>query len=103
MKLDDGNYEKDYYVIKNTSVLNCGEYYWLASRAIEAPSFGTEEFYVRSYTYIGRELLWFMNNEGVSEPHSPSSGLRPVITLKSSIQTSGGDGSKSTPYKLVAQ
>lgn len=47
--------------------------------------------------------LWYADKSNVPDKYCNTYGLRPVITLKSNIQTSGGDGSEGSAFKLVPQ
>ena len=57
--------------------------YWTGSRAYV--------FGVRGSSYPG-----YLSNTGVSNTY----GVRPAVSLKSCVKTSGGDGSASTPYTI---
>ena len=87
---------------KTEGINSIGKEYWLASR--RADSYSTyASFYMRT-VYSDGELsysdLWFVHLSGESYPYSKSYGVRPVITLKSGIQTKSGDGSETSPFIL---
>ena len=85
-------------------ILEIGKGYWLASRFIFSNSF-YGGLLVRHCYSVGDSInspMWYVDASGVSNPYTASFGVRPVITLKSEIQTSNGDGSEGSPYELVA-
>ena len=113
MKNADSNYTTDYNAMQSakkqnsSGIHNLGREYWLTSRYVDSYSSTlSARFYVRSVDSSGNASsngLGFVNSSGYSTTYSGSCGIRPVITLKSGIQTSSGDGSETNAYKLVAQ
>ena len=94
-----GTYGLEAYKVNATTTTGR---YWLASRRF---------YYHRSYDfdfngrrvsegYLNSSFLRyvFFSNEGDA---SDSYSLRPIITLKSGIQTNGGGGTKTNPYTIT--
>ena len=79
--------------------------YWLASRKLSYTS-ETYFFFYGRYVYNSGALM----NASIRGYNSSNSGwvdgginrlsVRPILTLKSGITTSGGDGTKDNPYTL---
>ena len=84
----------DYTTMTGLGIANIGTEYWLASRSVGAGSSGVA-FNVRivnsggdwNYCY-----LWTVSSGGSTIPNDYAFGLRPVITLGSSVLKSGGNG-----------
>ena len=76
----------DFYKVGtgSSSFLNNGYYWWTMSPQ-------TDNSYV-----------WYVGGSGTASNYSPtnSRGARPSVNLKSDIQITGGDGTKSNPYVI---
>ena len=108
LKDTDTNYEADYnqmqsIVINGQGIHNIGDWYWLASRTVDADS-SRSNFYVRRVNASGgliRSQLCHVYTSGRASGVSNSNGLRLVLHLKSGIKVTGGDGSEGNPYTLA--
>jgi len=78
---------------------------WLASRnggTITSASMAAFSVkYVHSNGYYSSSALANINSSGNVTTFSHGYGVRPIITLKSGLTVSGGDGSPSNPYVLT--
>ena len=54
------------------------------------------------YSLSGSTLVWYVTSSGAFNSYTAYSsyGVRPVLTLKSNIQITGGTGTSSSPYTL---
>ena len=84
----------DYTAMQNLGIHNIGQFYWLASYCVFAlPSntnFGVDIVY--SNGVCSRYYLWGIYEKGQGSSGVNENGLRPVITLKSDVKITGGDG-----------
>ena len=54
-----------------------------------------------SLSSSGNDSLWFVSEGGILRKGTGKKfGIRPIITLKSSIKVIGGSGIKEDPYKI---
>ena len=86
-------------------IYNIENYYWLASRNVYLISLSADFslYYVNDDgRVISNGAMWQCMDDGRSYPWSRTMGVRPVVTLKSGIQISNGNGTESLPYELVA-
>ena len=78
--------------------------YWLASRSFSYGSMGGEAifgFFGRCVdTSGGLSVITFRDFVGGWSNFAYSHAVRPILTLKSGITTSGGSGTKASPYTL---
>ena len=111
MKITDlkKDYQKDFNAMKLATnqnvngIYNISKTYWLASRRVDSGA-QAAGFVIRNITSSGDESygdLWCVYSNNSSYANTYSYGIRPIITLKSNITTSDGDGSVYNPYKLV--
>ncbi len=105
---ETGKFNLDYNAMvaatnKNTNgINNIGKYYWLASRCVTTDNTGAY-FAVRQVSDSGSDTVYlFLGMGWYADFPYMDAGVRPVITLKSGIQTNSGNGSESSPYELVA-
>ena len=97
----DVNAGKDVKALKEASILATGETYWLASRYYSySVNMGFHVKRVAGSNAIGYALCYLGDNEaGTSKTFAD--GLRPCISLKSSIiKVTGGDGTEENPYTI---
>ena len=99
----DMEYQSDQTLIENNSALrHSSGYVWLASRNLYTID-SYSGFFVRclgtngSMSNIG---LSDEDSDGRTNDYSGSSGVRPVITLKSGIKITGGTGDVDHPYTI---
>ena len=106
----DTLYLKDYSLVKkvygsvkaNKVGTSTSTDYWLASRSFLYGNTSYIEYYAIGVSYEGnlqRKLLR-RYEFGKWVDANPNYSLRPIITLKSGITTSGGSGTKDSPYSL---
>ncbi len=73
--------------------------YWLASRYYENFYFGGNAILNGGVTHAGR--LYTASYEDVTgDYYKWTASVRPIVVLKSNIQTSGGTGAKESPWTL---
>jgi len=78
-------------------------YVWLASRGLEFTDLLNYRVGYMDNRYWACEhyLVASASNSGSSVPVSPTFGVRPVISLKSSLKIIGGKGTKDEPYIIT--
>ena len=103
MKGADTNCQEDKTQMESLNIWDIGEYYWLASRNVYSNTSGCN-FYVRSLHNINESLsenyVCIVYSGGNNVGYSYNDGLRPVFSLKSDIQITGGNGSSQQPYTM---
>ena len=98
MPYSDEYYLDDQTTLYNNSLNHSSAYVWLATRAVAGNS-----FYIRvlgSGGGINQHAVCTVNSSDVITSHSYTNGLRPVITLRGNIKTTGGSGTSGSPYTL---
>lgn len=111
--LGDVGYEMDYNLVKSalkTTVANkvgttTAVYYWLASRKYLYTSDTSWGFYGNNIGINGNIIAGYLytfgdDNNGVFNIHGNGAYIRPIVTLKSEIKATSGDGSSDSPYVL---
>ena len=90
-KSGDDNYTQDTEQMRKLGIINCGSYYFLASRVVYVtPS--NVDFYVRyvypDNDYVGGNRLWIACSNGDAFANNCTSAVRPVVTIHSSALSS---------------
>ena len=82
---------------------NAGSAYWLASRYVYTDLNATycAGFGLRFVNYSGFNGNYLFGSDGTY--YSSFIRLRPVVSLKSNIRLSSGDGSEGSPYEIAGQ
>ena len=80
-----------WYYYNSANGSSTGDTWWLLLSPGNWSGGGAGVFFVHGSSYPGR-----LHSDGVSN----TSGVRPAISLKSCVKTSGGDGSSSNPYTI---
>lgn len=108
-KVKDDNYLIDYNAMKEAKSRNengiVQENCWLASRHVYSNDDGANfnvRFVIEENNHYGRSIC-AISPSGYLVTSSHSKGVRPVITLKTNIQTDSGYGSKDSPFNLIEQ
>ena len=107
---EDDNYIDDKLQLNMAGVLHSSGDIWLASRMKETgiiwigdkDDSGTN-YYVRYMDNAGNietQRLFAQFNTGVSDYYSKYAGVRPIVSLKSNIKITGGDGTAENPYTI---
>ena len=102
MKEADTNYMIDETQMKNLSIWETGEYYWLASRSVSS-SHSFYNFFVSRVNTDGLGSNYALCNvfsDGSTYGYSYTYGLRPCFSLKSDIKITGGNGTSGNPYTM---
>lgn len=109
--LGDMGYETDYNLVNTalgTLVANrvgttTATDYWLASRKYDYGSYSSTYWYFYGRGIHGGYLSFFnlyYYDFGSFHTGSRSVAVRPIVTLKSGVKASSGDGSSESPYML---
>ena len=99
----DENYKTDILQMKEVKIDDIGKYYWCASRYVQIVSeYKYNAFCMRVFTggSIGGYMIVQIDNSGSQSLKIETKGFRPVFTLKTETQITGGEGSKEKPYTL---
>ena len=97
------------YVRASTSIRCTGAYAYYNTNSCYNNSsshnwmFNSDVWWTLSpYSYSYSHNVWYVNSSGPfhSNNANTSSGVRPVLTLNSNIQITGGTGTSSSPYTL---
>ncbi len=103
--LTDYEFYKDFekMLYSDTYFTSSGKHYWLASR-YSYKKLDYCAYNIRSIGEIGywdNNCLFLVLNNNTSYVDSYTLGVRPVITLKSTLKVLSGSGTKASPYILA--
>lgn len=106
-KNGDNNFRLDRNQMLDLRISKIGKTYWLASRRASNETGTANAFYIYVVSYdspSGYEttdvLAGVRSEDGTTYCYSSTYGLRPVFTLKSEAQITGGEGTEENPYTL---
>ena len=103
LRAGDNNYSTDWNQMGKLGIRKSNNHFWLASREVISGSNGIN-FGVRYSSGgggVSTQNLCYIYSDGTGDAlKSSSHGLRPVMTLKSTVKVIGGNGTSSSPYKL---
>lgn len=105
-KNGDSNLRVDRSQMITLGISKIGKNYWLASRRASNEGGTANAFYILMIPYntVGYEttsvLAGVRSEDGNTYSYSQTYGFRPVFTLKSETQITGGEGTKNNPYSL---
>ena len=93
---------EDYTEMQNLGIHNIGQGYWLASRIPNAGSDSTafNVAYVNLEGNATRTTVYRVRSNSGVNTYPIEHGLRPVITLKSAVKVTGGDGTLGWDIEL---
>ena len=103
MKETDTNYTTDQTVMQTANIMATGEIYWLASRVVYSYSYtcGFDVRYMNTSGDLYSYNLCRVNSDGGTLGYAVEYGLRPVISLRTDVKVTAGDGkSAETAYEL---
>ena len=99
----DTYYTDDETLITGNTVLrHSGDPVWLASRHLTTDSTHTlfNLRFIGADASVSEYYPYFVNNGTARSIHTITKGVRPVITLRGNVKTTGGSGTQGNPYTL---
>ena len=103
----DENYETDRLQVIKLKIDDINKDYWSASRYVQIVESDSQDYKYNSFsmrTLNGNGSstwgIFQIRNSGFQSLNIETKGLRPVFTLKTETQITGGEGSKEKPYTL---
>ncbi|MEG1990380.1 MAG: hypothetical protein RR136_05295, partial [Clostridia bacterium] len=101
VRLNDTYYQNDIYAL-SVAGIRLDDWTWLGSREVEQGSV-ISAFIVR-YVYIddgvNNNYLYLLNNGGNTYENSSTFGVGAVVSLKSGIKVTAGEGTQESPYQI---
>ncbi len=98
----DTNYLEDYNQMNSYSMRSTTNEYWIPSRTVQDGNNTSAFLYYNSgtsllnHTLSGCSIMWMDYYD-----QSSSSGVRPVVTIKTGLKAGTGTGTKANPYELI--
>ena len=94
------------YIRSNSDKSNCGTFYINNNNYTKCQS--TSWMYINdswwTLSIMSGSYAYRVDSSGhINSNYSSSYGVRPVVTLSSSVQITGGDGSQDNPYQLSSK